>query len=213
MSGSQLNRTTLVGLALSVSVALFSGCTPVADPQTAPSPSAQHTATSAPATPITPSPTAAPTPTSIGIAGLDGAVIEPGGIGQLRLGLTLAEAQEQGWVAFLEICDRWDASPDLQQRGLSLTFVDDELYEIWVHGSEFATGRGIRNGDGLNTLQRAYGDDLRTELRDGGGGRLPQRFIVEGEHELLFAMLDPGIDDTIKSIVIRTHGTPLIEGC
>ncbi|MDO5500631.1 MAG: hypothetical protein Q4F67_13225 [Propionibacteriaceae bacterium] len=144
---------------------------------------------------------------------LEDAVIEPDGVGPIRVGVSLAEAQAHGWTAMNELCQRWDASPALLEQGLSLTFVDDQLYEIWVHQPTFATAEGVKVGDTLDDVKQAYGDDLQTEEREGGGGRLPAWFVVEDEHELLFVEQDPGRDNRIKAILARTHGTEVIEGC
>lgn len=160
----------------------------------------------------TPSPNPSPNPPPDKNS-LDNAAIEPGGVGPIRIGMSLSEAQANGWVARNELCQRWDASPELRDRGLSFTFVHDELYEIWVRGFEFATAEHIRVSDNMRKARAAYGTKLRTELRDGGGGRLRAWFVMEGEHELLFLEEDPGRDDTIKAILARTHGTPVVEGC
>lgn len=225
-----MGRPALLGVAALTIAVLFSSCSPVpprpGDPGATPS-ATQPAATEPPPAPTqvasppgstgssgeptgagTPSPTTASESTSV-----EGAVIEPDGVGPIRVGMSLAEARAHGWAARSAVCDRWDASPELVDRGLSMTFVDDTLYEIWVHGPEFATEAGITVGDTLADVTEAYGDQLRTELRDGGGGRLPAWFVVEGEHELLFLEQDPGQDQQIKSILARTHGTDVIEGC
>lgn len=222
-------RIARFGITTTIGALLLAGCTPVprqgqpTEAPSAPTPvataspthSATHTGTPEPTatsptrTPrVTPSPRATPRSAS-----LDGAAIDPGGVGPIRIGMPLSEAQANGWVAMNEQCPRWDASPELLARGLSFTFVDDRLYEIWVRGFEFATEDHIRVSDTLRKAKQVYGSRLQTEMRDGGGGRLPAWFIVEGEHELLFLEQDPGRDQTIKAILARTHGTPVVEGC
>lgn len=228
---SRVVRPALLGVAALTTAVLLSSCSPVPplprNPEASPSSTqpvatqeptrTPEQATSAPASSrppgddngqATPSPTAGYEST-----GLEDAVIEPAGVGPIRIGMSLAEARAHGWAARSEVCDKWDASPELVDRGLSMTFVDDALYEIWVHEPEFATEAGITVGDTLSDVKDAYGDELRTELRDGGGGRLPAWFVIEDEHELLFVEQDPGQDERIKSILARTHGTDVIEGC
>ncbi|WP_432559074.1 hypothetical protein [Granulicoccus sp. GXG6511] len=199
---------------------VLAGCgtnstTPAATPE--PVPTAAPTS-SAGEPPTTPTPTAdaeaEATPTDEQEStSLDDAVIESDGVGPIRIGMSLSEARAHGWAARSEVCDKWDASPALIERGLSFTFVDDELYEIWVHKPEFATAEGIKVGDTLTQVKAAYGTRLQTESREGGGGNLPAWFVVEGDHELLFVEEDPGRDERIKSILPRNHGTSVIEGC
>lgn len=224
-------RPALLGIAALTTALLLSSCSPIPplarNPEATPS-TTQAAATAEPTRATTQATTTPPskgnpaqstraaTPSSTsGSASnsLEEAVIEPGGVGPIRIGLSLAEARVRGWAARSEVCDKWDASPDLVDKGLSMTFVDDTLYEIWVHKPGFATEAGITVGDTLTDVKESYGDQLRTELRDGGGGRLPAWFVVEGKHELLFVEQDPGQDERIKSILARTHGTDVIEGC
>lgn len=227
-------RPALLGVAALTSVLLLTACSPIPPvPRTSgATPSTQGAATTGPAAPQEPA-TQAPaqatttrgsgattpgrprtqTPTASESTGLEGAVIAPDGLGPIRIGMSLAEARAHGWAARSEVCDKWDASPDLADKGVSLTFVDNKLYELWVHEPGFATDAGITVGDTLSDVRDAYGEQLRTELRDGGGGRLPAWFVVDGTHELLFVEQDPGQDERIKSILARTHGTDVIEGC
>lgn len=224
-------RATRFGITTAIAMLLLAGCTPVprqdqatnaasTPTQSAATPNPAHSPSTEAGTPErtatspgrTPDATQSPS-TRTESASLDGAAIEPGGVGPIRIGMSRAEAQANGWVAMNELCQRWDASPELLARGLSFTFVDDRLYEIWVRGFEFATEDHVRVSDTLRKAREVYGSDLQTELRDGGGGRLPAWFVVEGEHELLFLEEDPGRDETIKAILARTRGTPVIEGC
>lgn len=170
------------------------------------SPAASPTATAT----RTSSPNGTPTASETEDAtSLDDALIEPDGLGPIQLGMSLNEARAHGWAGRSAVCDRWDASPALVARGVSLTFVDDQLYEIWVRQPTFVTETGIRVGDTLGDAREAYGERLRTEPRPGGDAW----FVVEGEHELLFVEEAPGRNDRITSILARTHGTPVIEGC
>ncbi|HHV21286.1 MAG TPA: hypothetical protein GXZ30_07095 [Propionibacterium sp.] len=201
------------GLAAAFTVILLAGCsaTPDATPAQSPAP----TQTPAAPTEITEEVETADGTDDPGdqATSLADAMIEADGVGPIRIGMSLAEAQAHGWAARSEVCDRWDASPALIDQGLSLTFLDDRLYEIWVHEPTFGTAAGIKPGDSLEDVQKAYGEDLRTEEREGAGGRLPAWFVVDDEHELLFVEVDPGKDQQIKAILARTHGTPVIEGC
>ncbi|MDO5683021.1 MAG: hypothetical protein Q4G46_09375 [Propionibacteriaceae bacterium] len=197
-----------IGLATAAVVLALAGCGTTPPPGTPadPTPTAVATADDGATTQPTPDETSAST-------SLHDAVIEPDGVGPIRIGVSLAEAQAHGWVARDEVCNDWDASPELIDQGLSLTFVDDQLYEIWVHKPTFATSEGTKVGNTLDDVKKAYGNDLRTEEREGGGGRLPAWFVVQDDNELLFVEQDPGRDPQIKAILARTHGTPVIEGC
>lgn len=227
-------RPAPLGVAALTSVLLLTACSPIPPVSRGPgaTPATQGAATTGPAAtqePMTQAPGQAattggsgatspgrprtPTPTASESTELADAVIAPDGLGPIRIGMSLAEARARGWAARSQVCDKWDASPDLADKGVSLTFVNNRLYELWVHEPGFATEAGIQVGDTLTDARDAYGNQLRTEFRDGGGGRLPAWFVVDGTHELLFVEQDPGQDEQIKSILARTHGTDVIEGC
>lgn len=195
---------------VAVAVILAAGCTGTGDSTATPTPTQTSGTTVTPVPPPSSSPTVSPT-ASYG-PGLDGAVIEPGGLGPLRVGMPLSEVQAGGWAARDEICADWDVVQELRDKGVSVTFDQERIYEIWVAEPTFATEKGIRVGATGEELEQAYGADLQTETRQGGGGPYTARFVTEGEHELLFLAESP--DDTrTKAILARNAGTEVVEGC
>lgn len=199
MSGPRPSATVLLRSGVvAVAMILAAGCTSSGDSTATPTP----TMSSGPT--VTPTPSYGP--------GLEGAVIQPGGLGPLRVGLPLAEVQAGGWAARDDICQDWDAISVLRDKGVSVTFDQERIYEIWVAEPTFATAKGITVGATPAELEEAYGADLQTETREGGGGPYTARFVEEGEHELLFLAESPE-DDRTKAILARNAGTEVVEGC
>lgn len=211
MSGSWPSATVLLRSgAVTVVMILAAGCTTSGDSTATPTATMSSALTVTP----TPAPSSSPSvsPTASYGPGLEGAVIEPGGLGPLRVGMPLGEVQANGWAARDEICEDWDVVPELRDKGVSVTFDQERIYEIWVAEPTFATAEGITVGATLAELEQAYGADLQTETREGGGGPYTARFVEEGEHELLFLAESPQ-DDRTKAILARKAGTEVVEGC
>lgn len=210
MPSKRSSATVLRSGVAAVLMILAAGCGTTGDPAATPTPT-ESSGTTVTSTPTQSSgPTASPT-ASYG-PGLEGAVIEPGGLGPLRVGMPLGEVQANGWAARDEICEDWDVVPELRDKGVSVTFDQERIYEIWVAEPTFATAEGITVGATLAELEQAYGADLQTETREGGGGPYTARFVEEGEHELLFLAESPQ-DDRTKAILARKAGTEVVEGC
>lgn len=144
---------------------------------------------------------------------LTGATIQAQGLGPIRLGMSLPEAQAHGWVAESRVCaNAWGASAALLGEGASLKFSDGRLQEIWITKPTWATEAGVRVGDSAESLAEAYGPDLKTETRPAGGHTYEARFVTDQDEELLFLGRSPQ-DRAVGTIVARHGNTPLLEGC
>ncbi|WP_432559073.1 hypothetical protein [Granulicoccus sp. GXG6511] len=170
-------RRLTVGLVAAATLLTACGGSPQADQSTTPSPT----------------PTAYPTASPAPYAGPSGSGeyaelrLSATGLGPIRLGLDADEGRAHGWVARLDHCDRWGASPDLRAEGVDLVFNDsDQLAEIWLGNSLHPTDEGARVGMAVEEVAYVYGDRLEFNQRDSVGGSVVVPFVPSGEHELVF---------------------------
>ncbi|WP_425309885.1 hypothetical protein AADG42_14330 [Ammonicoccus fulvus] len=144
---------------------------------------------------------------------LTDSTISAQGLGPIRLGMSLSEAQAHGWVAESKVCENtWDADDELLEQGASFKFHDDRLQEIWVGKPTWATDAGARVGDSADSLAEAYGSDLRTENRNSNGRDYEARYVADDGEEILFLGRSPE-DRSVATIIVRHSDAPLIEGC
>lgn len=135
------------------------------------------------------------------------------GLGPIRLGMSLSEAQAHGWVAASKVCENaWDADEELLEQGASLKFHDDRLQEIWVGKPTWATDAGARVGDSAESLAEAYGSDLKSETRNSNGRDYEARYVPDDAEEILFLGHSPE-DPSVATIIVRHRDAPLLEGC
>lgn len=135
------------------------------------------------------------------------------GLGPIRLGMSLSEAQAHGWVAESKVCENtWDADEELLEQGASLKFHDDRLQEIWVGKPTWATDAGARVGDSADSLAEAYGPDLKSENRNSNGRDYEARYVTDDAEEILFLGRSPE-DRSVATIIVRHRDAPLLEGC
>jgi hypothetical protein len=143
---------------------------------------------------------------------LDGnAVISFSGVGQIKLGMTLAEARKAARrtiVAGQEVTKDCRHDQLLPRRwGLATLRFKTKIRVLYVTRTAMPTRRGIRVNDSLAKLQSAYGSSLTERPSDvspqtrifelqGGGGREMQ-FSVNSETSRIFQIatgLRPEVD-------------------
>lgn len=202
-------RRRLRGPALAALVPLLSlaGCAGVPQPGGATGPSSASAATTATAEPTASTPattTASPTPTASASFDLRSSrTITAAGIGNLTVGLPLADGIARRMVVANPDLTCGDVDTDALLRAFPDVHTDwtpSGLRALNVTNTEYATEAGVRVGDTLATLKRAYGADLKLVPRDldhfaslgGPGDPLGSRFgdtlpvVRTGDGFLLF---------------------------
>nr|NLI49433.1 hypothetical protein [Propionibacterium sp.] len=133
------------------------------------------------------------------------------GVGPVRVGMTLAEGVAARIVApgAPEPCA--DLRTDAFLRafpGVATEWTPDGLRTVLIGSKDYATAAGVRVGDSLADLRRAYGDRLRLVPRDlehfenlgGRGGPLSARFgaaiptVAGADGVLLFPLFEGRVD-------------------
>lgn len=163
--------------------------------------------------PVYPTPTI--TPVESGSAVLPGATLTPDGLGPVQLGLKVDEGVRRGWVARLDHCDRWGASPELMAEGIDLLFDDDQrLVEVWLGNPLHRTDEYVRVGMHIEDATAIYRERLEFEQRDSVGGKFFVSFVREGDREIAFYAIGdenatPGWRSPISAIGARAYGLPI----
>lgn len=150
------------GVAVVVAMAVgVSACQPSVVSSVVPSSDETSPAVSSPAVSVSatsePSPSASTTPTSTPSAVLANAA----GASSFPMGMTVAafykQAASLGWKCSPASSKDPDATIDV---GLtSFSFIDNGLYSITIGDGSFATSKGLRVGDTVETMEKLYGTD------------------------------------------------------
>ncbi|MET0896167.1 MAG: hypothetical protein ABWY80_09980 [Acidimicrobiia bacterium] len=232
---SGLAAVLLVSLVVGTLVVLLDGSGPdrhVVQPAAAPdqpSTTAPTATTAEPTTsvPVTTQP-APPAPTGLTVR----SVMSPEGIGPLRLGMTMQQAQEAGEISFEPFAKDLPRSPcynaaPVEKTGIGTDpkqntvfgFVDDTLQFMWTGNPALSTDRGIHPGSTTEEAVAAYPSAQRETIvqgsrplviRDGKGHVL---LIVDGTVDGAQggANADRGV--SVLGIIVATESTYRDPSC